>query len=168
MCTSSIVIFHFLEQSSPPWRPHSHMQSGPFFPVRPGLRGHPFTVLQGPSRRLRRNSSSPIGLGTGSLLLLLPPLPSPCSNANWIQRGRICFQKPRYRKACRFNGRNHRISCYLIRAKIGSFMEQLSEFTQQTKRGHFETEQALLGEIVFVCQNLLRGVILQFSTFCED
>ncbi len=26
-------------------------------PVRPGLRGHPFKVLQGPSRRLRRKSS---------------------------------------------------------------------------------------------------------------
>ncbi len=53
---------------SPPWRPHSYIQNvfrriGPqpslFFnlPLRPGLRGHPFKVLLGPNRRLRRTSS---------------------------------------------------------------------------------------------------------------
>ncbi len=57
-----------LTQTSPPWRPHSRLQnvfsrigSGPqpFFNqhVRPGLRGHPFKVLQGPSWCLRMKSS---------------------------------------------------------------------------------------------------------------
>ncbi len=50
-----------LTQASPPWRTHSRIQN--VFrrigsrPQRPGLRGHPFKVLQGPSRRLRRKSS---------------------------------------------------------------------------------------------------------------
>ncbi len=57
-----------LTQASPPWRPHSHIQHfsqrigsepQPLFiqQVWPGMRVHPFKVLQGPSRRLWRKPS---------------------------------------------------------------------------------------------------------------
>ncbi len=93
-----------LKQVSPPWRPHSRIQyffSGgldldpsPFFisPVRPGLRGHVFIVLQGPrdfeesrpfqyesysycNRPYRQFLQAPAWLGEGGTVSWSPVIP---------------------------------------------------------------------------------------------
>ncbi len=72
-----------LTRESPPWRPHSRIQSGldldpSLFFTRPGLRGHPVKVLQGPSWRQLDSAwkevFAEVPLFTG---LLFPPLPIP-------------------------------------------------------------------------------------------
>ncbi len=67
--------------------------------VRQALRGHPFKVLQGPRRRLRRKRPSQYeasNSGRGSPPLLLPPLLSTHSNAKSNLSRRILLQKARY------------------------------------------------------------------------